>query len=126
MKKYSLALLLAITSLGISAEDRRLENNGNLILENIPPIPMSIKEELSKFQNVRSAAFRGFSNTEDGVFRRDSEMLVNCTTWGVRAQQELKLHIFKNQLALHLFIQLGHQLRLPWTEVGQKMPRFIF
>ena len=68
MKKYSLALLLAITSLGISAEDRRLENNGNLILENIPPIPMSIKEELSKFQNVRSAAFRGFSNTEDGVF----------------------------------------------------------
>jgi len=68
MKKYSLALLLAITSLGISAEDRRLENNGNLILENIPPIPMSIKEELSKFQNVRSAAFRGFSNNEDGVF----------------------------------------------------------
>ncbi|MBL6894641.1 MAG: S9 family peptidase [Porticoccaceae bacterium] len=68
MKKYSLALLLAITSLGISAEDRRLENNGNLILENIPPIPMSIKEELSKFQNVRSAGFRGFSNTEDGVF----------------------------------------------------------
>lgn len=68
MKKYSLALLLAITSLGISAEDRRLENNGNLILENIPPIPMSIKEELSKFQNVRSAAFRGFSNTENGVF----------------------------------------------------------
>ena len=68
MKKYSLAMLLAITSLGISAEDRRLENNGNLILENIPPIPMSIKEELSKFQNVRSAAFRGFSNTEDGVF----------------------------------------------------------
>ena len=68
MKKYSLALLLAITSLGLSAEDRRLENNGNLILENIPPIPMSIKEELSKFQNVRSAAFRGFSNTEDGVF----------------------------------------------------------
>ena len=68
MKKYSLALLLVITSLGISAEDRRLENNGNLILENIPPIPMSIKEELSKFQNVRSAAFRGFSNTEDGVF----------------------------------------------------------
>ena len=60
------------------------------------------------------------------LFRRDSEMLVNCTTWGVRAQQELKLHIFKNQLALHLFIQLGHQLRLPWTEVGQKMPRFIF
>ena len=68
MKKYLLALLLVITSLGISAEDRRLENNGNLILENIPPIPMSIKEELSKFQNVRSAAFRGFSNTEDGVF----------------------------------------------------------
>ena len=68
MKKYSLALLLAITSLGLSAEDRRLENNGNLILENIPQIPMSIKEELSKFQNVRSAAFRGFSNTEDGVF----------------------------------------------------------
>jgi dipeptidyl aminopeptidase/acylaminoacyl peptidase len=68
MKNYLLALFLVILSLGISAEDRRLENNGNLILENIPPIPISIEEELSKFQNVRSAAFRGFSNTGEGVF----------------------------------------------------------
>jgi len=68
MKNYLLALFLVILSLGISAEDRRLENNGNLILENIPPIPISIEGELSKFQNVRSAAFRGFSNTGDGVF----------------------------------------------------------
>ena len=68
MKNYLLALFLVILSLGLSAEDRRLENNGNLILENIPPIPISIEGELSKFQNVRSAAFRGFSNTGDGVF----------------------------------------------------------
>ena len=53
---------------GLESQEIRTENNGNLILEDIPLIPESIKEDLSKFQNVRSAAFRGFNHQEEGLY----------------------------------------------------------
>ena len=52
----------------LSSQEIRTVNNGNLILENIPHIPQSIKDDLSKFQNVRSAAFRGFRTDNDGLY----------------------------------------------------------
>ena len=68
MKKYFFTLCLLGVVSTLPALESRTENNGNLILEDIPAIPGSIKEDLSKFQNVRSAAFRGFNNQGEGLF----------------------------------------------------------
>ena len=57
---------------------QRVENNGNLILEDIPPIPESIKSDLVQYQNVRSGAFRGFDQTgKIYLYQLDSGMLVS-------------------------------------------------
>jgi dipeptidyl aminopeptidase/acylaminoacyl peptidase len=68
MKKYFFTLCFLVVVSTVSGQETRTENNGNLILEDIPAIPGSIKEDLSKFQNVRSAAFRGFNNQDEGLF----------------------------------------------------------
>ena len=67
MKKSILWFLCLNLVLILDAQETRTENNGNLILEDIPLIPQSIKDDLSKFQNVRSAGFRGF-NHDNGIF----------------------------------------------------------
>jgi dipeptidyl aminopeptidase/acylaminoacyl peptidase len=67
MKKSILWFLCLNLILILDAQETRTENNGNLILEDIPLIPQSIKDDLSKFQNVRSAGFRGF-NHDNGIF----------------------------------------------------------
>ena len=41
-----------------------MANNGNLVMEDMPAIPAEIVESLNRYQNVRSAAFREW--TEDG------------------------------------------------------------
>ena len=69
MKKYFFTFCFLGVISALSSQESRTENNGNLILEDIPAIPNSIKEDLSKFQNVRSAAFRGFNNQNEGLFR---------------------------------------------------------
>jgi len=68
MKKYFFTFCFLGVISALSGQESRTENNGNLILEDIPAIPNSIKEDLSKFQNVRSAAFRGFNNQNEGLF----------------------------------------------------------
>ncbi|MDA9799782.1 alpha/beta fold hydrolase [Gammaproteobacteria bacterium] len=68
MKKYFFTFCFLGVISALSSQESRTENNGNLILEDIPAIPNSIKEDLSKFQNVRSAAFRGFNNQGEGLF----------------------------------------------------------
>jgi len=68
MKKYFFTFFFLGVISALSSQESRTENNGNLILEDIPAIPNSIKEDLSKFQNVRSAAFRGFNNQNEGLF----------------------------------------------------------
>ena len=40
-------------------------NNGNLLMEDVPPIPAEIVSGLNRFQNVRSAGFSDW--TEDGT-----------------------------------------------------------
>jgi dipeptidyl aminopeptidase/acylaminoacyl peptidase len=42
----------------------RTVNNGNLVLEDVPDIPEDVVDDLNRYQNVRSAAFRDW--TEDG------------------------------------------------------------
>ncbi|RUO61828.1 alpha/beta hydrolase family protein [Pseudidiomarina insulisalsae] len=48
--------------------DVRTLNNGNLVLDNIPPIPARIGEQLNRFQNVRSASFRNFTADGDAIY----------------------------------------------------------
>ena len=68
MKKFFLIFCFFSFISALSSQETRTENNGNLILEDIPAIPQSIKENLLKFQNVRSAAFRGFNNNNNELF----------------------------------------------------------
>ena len=48
------------------AEDitRRVANDGQLVMEDVPEIPANIVDDLNRYQNVRSAGFRAW--TEDG------------------------------------------------------------
>ncbi len=58
-------LLLTAALTAAAAPDTRTVNNGQLILEGIPEIPADIVADLNRYQNVRSAAFREW--TEDGT-----------------------------------------------------------
>lgn len=50
---FSLALLI-LGGCGSVSEDNRVKS-GNLVMENIPPIPETLKDRLNQYQNVRSA-----------------------------------------------------------------------
>jgi hypothetical protein len=52
-----LAAVLLPLAAGAAGQQRTL-NNGMLILEDIPEIPQDIADDLARYQNVRSAAFR--------------------------------------------------------------------
>ena len=47
---------------------RRTANNGQLLLEDIPQIPASLPQTLSRYQNVRSARFAGWSKNSKIIF----------------------------------------------------------
>ncbi|MCH2057695.1 MAG: S9 family peptidase [Thalassotalea sp.] len=68
MKKLSLISLsfaVCFSSYSAFAEvNVRTANNGNLVMEDVPKIPQRIVDDLNRYQNVRSAPFRGF--TKDG------------------------------------------------------------
>lgn len=55
-------------SFSASAVDKRTLNNGNLVLEDIPEIPESVVHDLNQYQNVRSAAFRGWASDGHGLY----------------------------------------------------------
>ena len=61
--------LLAIGCSTAFAEVVRTEaNNGNLVMEDVPPIPQSIVADLNRYQNTRSAGFRGWDKDGQGIF----------------------------------------------------------
>lgn len=68
MSKYTIPFLAAASFVGMSAlaaaPVTRTVNNGNLVMEDIPDIPAEIVSDLNRYQNVRSASFREW--TEDG------------------------------------------------------------
>ena len=43
-------------------------NNGNLIMEDIPAIPLAIVADLNRYQNVRSAGFQDWTEDGSGIF----------------------------------------------------------
>ena len=64
-------LLLASTS---STADvlRRTANDGQLVMEDIPPIPESLSPILSRYQNIRSASFSTWSKDSKAIFVKTS------------------------------------------------------
>ncbi len=62
-----LGLLFIATSVFAEAEVRKA-NNGNLVMEDVPEIPTDIVDALNRYQNVRSAGFRGFTADGDSVY----------------------------------------------------------
>lgn len=65
------ALLALLAAAAIAASATRTEaNNGNLVMEDVPPIPASIVDDLVRYQNVRSANFEGWKEDGSGVFIR--------------------------------------------------------
>ena len=68
MKKTFLILMLTGMFNLHSQSITTTVNNGNLILEDIPTIPQTIKDDLKQYQNVRSGSFRSFTDTGDSVY----------------------------------------------------------
>ncbi len=68
MKKIVYLALIFCFTITSFAQEIRTENNGNLILEDVPAISQSIKDDLKRYQNVRSASFRGFHNGNEGLY----------------------------------------------------------
>ncbi len=61
-------ILVASSVLAADAVQRTEANNGNLIMEDIPAIPDQIVNDLNRFQNVRSASFRDWTENGQGVY----------------------------------------------------------
>lgn len=61
-------VLLTSTVVADTKVERRVLNNGNLILEDIPAIPDSLVKQLNRFQNVRSAGFQAWTNSGDSIY----------------------------------------------------------
>ena len=53
--------LLSCFALASDAVSERTANNGNVVLSGIPEIPPEIGQRLARYQNVRGAAFRGWT-----------------------------------------------------------------
>ena len=65
------ALLALLAAAAIAASATRTEaNNGNLVMEDVPPIPANIVDDLVRYQNVRSASFEGWKEDGSGVLIR--------------------------------------------------------
>ena len=64
----SVALLATVSVLAADSVQRSEANNGMLIMEDIPPIPEEIVNDLNRFQNVRSASFRDWTENGRGVY----------------------------------------------------------
>jgi Tol biopolymer transport system component len=63
-----LFLLLLACNGSASEVQRRTANDGQLVMEDIPPIPVSLPQTLSRYQNIRSARFAGWSKDSKSIF----------------------------------------------------------
>ena len=63
-----LGALLQVSSVAFGEVETRTLNDGNLILEDIPEIPQEVLLNLSRYQNVRSAAFRSWTPDSKSIY----------------------------------------------------------
>ncbi|MDJ0910065.1 MAG: prolyl oligopeptidase family serine peptidase [Woeseiaceae bacterium] len=69
MSRIVLALFAVVATVSAQAEvTRTVANNGNLVMEDVPEIPADIVDSLNRYQNVRSGAFRAWTNDGEGIF----------------------------------------------------------
>jgi len=52
----------------IADVERRVANNGNLVMEDVAEIPADIVQSLNRYQNVRSASFEAWSGDGESLF----------------------------------------------------------
>ena len=62
-----LGIVLATTSAGAEVA-RTTANDGNLVMEDVPPVPDTLVDTLNRYQNVRSAGFQDWTEDGSGVF----------------------------------------------------------
>lgn len=70
LPRLTIGSLCVAFSVMVFADDiQRIEaNNGNLVMEDIPGIPVEIVNSLNRYQNVRSARFRDWTEDGSGIF----------------------------------------------------------
>lgn len=70
MRTLIVSTILVVLALPALADEpeRRVANNGNLVMEDIPEIPADIVAGLNRYQNVRSAAFQSWSADGESLF----------------------------------------------------------
>ncbi len=61
-----LTVVFTLSAFSYAGEVKRVEI-GNLVLENVPEIPLELKERLIQYQNVRSASFRDWDPKSSGI-----------------------------------------------------------
>ena len=61
-------LLLLAGSSSATGVDRQTANDGQLLMEDIPPIPASLPQTLSRYQNIRPARFAGWTQDSKSIF----------------------------------------------------------
>ena len=62
-------LLVLLFPLSASADvERRTMNDGNLVLEDVPEIPIDVVVDLMRYQNIRAANFRAFSADGNSIY----------------------------------------------------------
>ena len=62
------ASMVALTLTAQAEVSHTTLNNGNLVMQDIPPIPESVVADLSRYQNVRSAGFLDWTREGSGVY----------------------------------------------------------
>ncbi len=63
----TLALLLG-SPMATAEIMRSSANNGQLVMENVPPIPQQLADDLNRYQSARSAGFRGWTADSRGIY----------------------------------------------------------
>jgi dipeptidyl aminopeptidase/acylaminoacyl peptidase len=70
MQNYFTGLIFLLLSQTLAATDaqHRSANDGQLLMQDIPPFPSSLAAELSRYQNIRSARFSGWSEDGNSIY----------------------------------------------------------
>ncbi len=70
MQRLLFALLILLAAMAVSASEvqRRTANNGQVILEDIPPVPAGLSADLNRYQNIRTANFSGWTEDSKGIY----------------------------------------------------------
>lgn len=93
MHRLITCLLLLLLSSSTSAAEiqRRTANDGQLVMEDIPPIPDTLPPILSRYQDISTARFAGWSHDSENIYIRTqtgdvTQLYLVKTPGGVREQ----------------------------------------